>query len=102
MPSEYRFDDVLVDLQARAVRKKGKLVSLSAREYQLLRVLIERRGRVLAREELRESAWGSRGESGSSRSVDNCVVKLRQKLEPDPRRPRYIVAVYGNGYGFMG
>lgn len=102
MSSEFQFDDVWVDLQAAAVRRKGKPVPLSGREYQLLRVLIERRGKVLPREQLSECAWGDRRETASGRAVDNCVLKLRKKLEPDPRKPRYIVSVYGSGYGFMG
>lgn len=100
MVKAFTFDDVAVDLQAAAVMRKGKRVSLNTREYELLRVLIERRGKVLSREDIQLFAWGD--DSGRpNRSVDNCVLSLRKKLEQDPSRPRLIISFYGQGYGIM-
>lgn len=66
-------------------------------EVEIVRLLHERVGEPVSREEILEKIWGVSG-YGSSRSVDNCVVKLRRKIEADPANPRHIVTIYGTGY----
>jgi two-component system alkaline phosphatase synthesis response regulator PhoP len=74
-------------------------VALSAREFQLLRYFIERPGATLSREELLEQVWGYSGKM-FTRTVDVHVAGLRQKLEPEPKQPRFFLTVQGLGYKF--
>jgi two-component system alkaline phosphatase synthesis response regulator PhoP len=94
-----RFGDVRVDLKGTAVTRSGEPVNLSAREFQLLRYFIERPGTTLSREQLLTEVWGYSA-SAFTRTVDVHVASLRQKLEADPRQPRYIVTVQRLGYKF--
>jgi two-component system, OmpR family, alkaline phosphatase synthesis response regulator PhoP len=96
---EYRFGDVVVDFERREVRRAGQLVSLAAREMQLLRHLIDHRGQVLSRERLLARVWHDQPFIGS-RTVDVHVSWLRQKLEADPQMPRHIITLRGEGYRF--
>jgi DNA-binding response OmpR family regulator len=77
--------------------RKGKTYSLSFYEVELLRVLHERAGQPVTREELLDKIWGVSGHA-STRSVDNFVVKLRKKLEENAAKPQHIVTIYGTGY----
>ncbi|HWR53251.1 MAG TPA: response regulator transcription factor [Bryobacteraceae bacterium] len=94
-----RFGEVEVDLKRTQVMRDGKPVSLSAKEFQLLRYLVEHPGETLSRERLLSDVWGYEG-SVSTRTVDVHVAWLRQKLEPDPKQPRHILTVHGLGYKF--
>jgi two-component system alkaline phosphatase synthesis response regulator PhoP len=97
----YVFGDVQVDFHRGEVRRGGDPVDLSALEYKLLAHFIEQRGRVLGRDELLDKVWGYEA-SAYSRTVDVHVAALRQKIEPNPKRPRYVVTVHGRGYRFDG
>ena len=77
--------------------RNRKTISLSFYEVEILRLLHERAGEPVARDEILEKIWGVSG-YGSSRSVDNFVVKLRKKIEEDASSPRHIVTIYGTGY----
>jgi DNA-binding response OmpR family regulator len=77
--------------------RNRKTVSLSFYEVEILRLLYERAGEPVGRDEILEKIWGVSG-YGSSRSVDNFVVKLRKKIEEDASSPRHIVTIYGTGY----
>jgi two-component system alkaline phosphatase synthesis response regulator PhoP len=81
------------------VYKKGELVTLAAKELQLLRYLIDRRGTVVSREELLQNVWEYQAEV-SSRTIDVHVAWLRQKLEDNPQSPQFIHTVRGVGYRF--
>jgi len=95
----FQFGDVDVDFENGDVFKGVEAVSLTGKELQLLRYLIDRRGRVVPRDELLESVWEY--QSGvSSRTVDVHVAWLRQKLEDNPHNPRHIHTVRGVGYRF--
>jgi two-component system alkaline phosphatase synthesis response regulator PhoP len=74
-------------------------VNLSAREFQLLRYLLEHRGATLSREELLKQVWGYSADM-YTRTVDVHVASLRQKLEEDPKQPKFILTVQGLGYKF--
>ena len=100
-PSEtFAFGDVTVDLRASEVRRGGTVLSLSAKEYQLLRYFVEHPGRTLSREVLLHEVWGYE-KTPSTRTVDVHVAWLRQKLEADPKNPAWIVTQHGLGYKFM-
>ena len=77
--------------------RKGKTVPLSFYEVELVRLLHERSGEPVTREEILDKIWGVSG-NASSRSVDNFVVKLRRKIEENAAKPRHIVTIYGTGY----
>src|ERR1019366_2566662 len=80
--------------------RNRKTVTLSFYEVEILRLLHERAGEPVSREEILEKIWGVSG-YGSSRSVDNFVVKLRKKIEVDASSPRHIVTIYGTGYKLL-
>jgi DNA-binding response OmpR family regulator len=90
-----RFGELEVDLAAHEVRCEGRQVELTPREFALLRVLVEHPRQVFSRDQLLELVWGSFGDRSV---VAVYIARLRQKLEPDPARPRYVVTVWGAGY----
>ena len=92
-------DDLLIDAVAGEVRKGGMPVSVTPRELRILRVLAAHPGRVFSRDELIARALGDDFD-GFDRTIDAHVKNLRQKIETDPRSPRYILTVHGIGYRF--
>jgi DNA-binding response OmpR family regulator len=99
--SHLRFDDVEVDLPGAEVRRGGVALDLTAREFLLLRHLIENRGVVQSRDALLKAVWNY--DAGlSTRTLDVHIAWLRQKLEEEPSRPRHILTVRGLGYKFVG
>jgi two-component system alkaline phosphatase synthesis response regulator PhoP len=97
----FQFGDVVVDVRKAEVAKDGVPVELSAKEFHLLRYFIEHRGATISRDELLTEVWGYQA-MPSTRTVDVHVAWLRQKLEPNPRLPRYILTMHGLGYKFAG
>ncbi|MCI0487548.1 MAG: response regulator transcription factor [Blastocatellia bacterium] len=97
----YRFGLIEVDFRRAEVLREGKVVELSAREFQLLRYFIEHRGSTLSRDELLNEVWGYNA-MPSTRTVDVHVAWLRQKIEPNPRHPRHLLTLHGLGYKFVG
>ncbi len=98
--SAFQFGSVTVDFRRTAVRREGKLVELSAREFELLAYFIQQQGTTLSREELLREVWGYDGAT-LTRTVDAHVWMLRQKLEEDPQNPRHFLTVRGLGYRFV-
>jgi DNA-binding response OmpR family regulator len=80
--------------------RKGKTWALSFYEVELIRLLSERAGQPVAREEILEKIWGTSGHA-STRSVDNFIVKLRKKIEENAAKPEHIVTIYGTGYKLL-
>lgn len=97
----YAFDDLEVDFRKAEVTRNGVPIELSALEFKLLKYFIENRGATLSRDELLSRVWGYDA-IPYSRTVDVHVSGLRQKIEPNPSRPRYIVTVHKLGYRFLG
>jgi DNA-binding response OmpR family regulator len=93
------FADVEVDFGSREIRKGGRLVHLTALEFDILRFLVERRGRVVTRDEILDAVWDEA--IVSPRSIDPHIVHLRRKIEDDPAAPRHIVGVRSVGYKFL-
>ncbi|HEX3276003.1 MAG TPA: response regulator transcription factor [Gemmatimonadales bacterium] len=91
------FGAVKVDPATHEVTRAGRPVSLRPKEYELLRALLRRQGRVATRGELLREVWGYR-DCVVSRTLDTHVGELRRKLEPDPARPRHILTVRKAGY----
>lgn len=94
-----RLDRLAIDLDGREVLVDGCAVGLSAKEFDLLRVLVQHRGQVLSREQLLDLVWG-RDFFGDPRTVDVHVRWLREKIEADPAKPDLILTVRGSGYKF--
>jgi len=100
-PTIYKFGDIEVRFEPREVHKSGKQVALSYKEFELLKYLIEHRGRTVSREELLEEIWGVDEELGvTTRTVDTHVSNLRSKLGDGFEKP-FIVAVHKVGYKFV-
>jgi two-component system alkaline phosphatase synthesis response regulator PhoP len=97
----YQFGDVVVDVRKAEVTRSGIALDLSAKEFHLLRYFIEHRGATISRDELLHQVWDYQA-TPSTRTVDVHVAWLRQKLEPNPRLPQFILTVHGLGYKFAG
>ena len=95
------FGSIHVDLVGTEATRDGKILNLSAREFQLLRYFVEHRGATLSRDELLKQVWGYSADM-YTRTVDVHVASLRQKLEDDPKQPQFILTVQGFGYKFKG
>jgi two-component system alkaline phosphatase synthesis response regulator PhoP len=97
----YQFGEIKVDFRRAEVMKNEEKIELSAREFQLLRYFIEHREATLSRDELLNEVWGY-DSLPTTRTVDVHVAWLRQKLEPNPRHPQFILTIHGLGYKFVG
>jgi DNA-binding response OmpR family regulator len=97
----YCFSDVEVDFTRGEVRRNGTVVEMTPLEFKLLGAFVKNRGRVLSRDRLLDLVWGT-GTFVTERVVDNYIVTLRRKLEPEPGAPRFLVNVRGQGYRFDG
>src|SRR4051812_16461236 len=97
----YRFGDVRVNFSSMEVtRASGKIVELTAQEFKTLKVLVMNPGRVFSRSELLNEAWGY-DDYPCTRTVDNHILRLRQKLEPNPAEPVHFQTVSRVGYKFV-
>lgn len=97
----FEFGTVRIDFRSGEVARDGKPVELSAREFQLLRFLVEHRGKILSRDQLLREVWGYQA-LPLTRTVDVHMAWLRQKLEPNARQPQYFLTLRGLGYKFTG
>lgn len=98
--SRYCFGPVELDFERCHATRHGQPLDLTAKEFDVLKLLIRRRGEVVSRERLLNEVWGYES-SPTTRTVDNHILRLRQKLEDDPANPSYILSVYGEGYKFV-
>lgn len=98
--STHRFADCEIDFEKMTARRSGNPVILTAHEFKLLKFFIENAERVLTREVLLNEVWGYNSYP-TTRTVDNQLLKLRQKLEADPANPRHLLTIYGAGYKFV-
>jgi DNA-binding response OmpR family regulator len=97
-PNTERFGDIEIDAAARTVRARGETVELSPKEFDLLLVLLRRRGATASRAELLREVWRYENVDVMTRTVDIHVAELRRKLESDPANPRHILTVRKVGY----
>lgn len=97
----FKYSDFTVDLERVKVTVKDQAVALTPKEFELLAYFIKRPGRVLSREKLLNGVWGY-DYVGQTRMIDMHVSHLREKLEPDPKKPKYIETLRGFGYRFNG
>ena len=97
---QHTFGRCTVHFGQMTAERGGEQIALTTLEFKLLRYLIEHTGNVLSREALLTQVWGYNAYP-TTRTVDNQVLKLRQKLEEDPANPRHLLTVYGSGYKFV-
>ena len=100
-PEIYRFSDVEVNVRSNEVLRAGTPVDLSAKEFALLAYFCAHPAETLTRDRLLDAVWGYENYP-NTRTVDTHIVHLRQKLEPNPEEPRFILTVHGSGYKFVG
>ena len=99
--NEYKFGDVKVDFVRFKAFKKNEPIDLTSTEFSLLQLLVKHRNEVVTREQILNQVWGYETYP-NSRTVDNHILNLRQKLETNPSKPEYILTVHGLGYKFVG
>jgi DNA-binding response OmpR family regulator len=95
-----RFDNISVDLKKMEVLRDGEIVVLTAQEFKTLQFLVQNPDRVISRGELLKEVWGYQNHT-STRTVDNHILRLRQKLERDMAEPVHFRTVHGVGYKFV-
>jgi two-component system alkaline phosphatase synthesis response regulator PhoP len=95
------FGAVEVDFDRQEASRGGRRVDLTGKEFEVLRLLARHRGEIVTRDRLLNEVWGYESYP-TTRTVDNHILRLRQKLEENSSDPRYILSVYGEGYKFVG
>jgi DNA-binding response OmpR family regulator len=96
----FRFANCEIDFKSMNARRNGVPVVLTAHEFKLLKFFTNNIDRVLTRELLLNEVWGYNSYP-TTRTVDNQMLKLRQKLEQDPANPKHLLTIYGAGYKFV-
>lgn len=91
--------NVVLDFRTRQVTVDGRVISLTVKEYDIMDLFISNPGRVYSREDLLDIIWGNT-KTGDARTVDVHMRRLREKMEPDPAQPKYIMTKWGVGYYF--
>jgi two-component system alkaline phosphatase synthesis response regulator PhoP len=97
----FLFGEVEVNLKSCQVSRAGKELDFSSKEFELLKYFLCHPGEALSRDRLLEEVWGY-DRFPTTRTVDAHIVRLRQKVEPKPEEPRFILTVHGTGYKFVG
>ena len=98
-PRTIAFGDVVVDTDARDVKRNDELVEMTATEFDVLMCFVQSKGRALTRDEIFREVWGP-NHHGTPRTIDNFVQQLRAKLEVEPQAPKHLLTVRGVGYRF--
>lgn len=98
--TEYSDGYLTVNFASKQVRVNGNIIKLTALEFKLLAYLIEKRGKVISKNELFEKVWEDRFTGDGTLSVH--IRRLREAIESNPNEPKYIATVWGDGYKFMG
>lgn len=97
---KFSFADVQVDVSKMEVLREGRTITLTAQEFKTLKFMLQNPERVITRDELLNEVWGYHNYP-STRTVDNHILKLRQKLEKDPANPVHFRTIHGVGYKFV-
>lgn len=97
----HQFGDIGLDFQKLTATKDGQPLQLSAREFRLLEYFVAHRGEEVTRDQLLQAVW-EYDRFPLTRTVDMHITKLRQKIEPTPSEPRYIITIHRVGYKFIG
>jgi two-component system alkaline phosphatase synthesis response regulator PhoP len=101
-PGVVDFGGVRLDFKKFEATRNGKALDLTPLEFQMLRLLVDREGEVLTRDDFLDGVWGEDNVSVSFRTVDSHIANIRRKIEDDPSDPRHILSIRGVGYKFVG
>lgn len=93
--------DIEIDFKLHQARRGTVRIEFTAREFDLLRYFVQHTGQVVTREQILNEVWGYE-EFPTTRTIDNFVAKLRQKIETSPHAPEHILTIHGSGYKFVG
>ena len=96
-----RIGDIEIDFKLHQARRGKTRIEFTAREFDLLRYFVQHTGQVVTREQILNEVWGYE-EFPTTRTIDNFVAKLRQKIERSPHAPEHILTIHGSGYKFVG
>lgn len=100
VPAEFHFGDVEVNFERYEAKKSGEAIEMTPREFEMLKLFASHEGEIVTREMFLQEVWGY-DTAPSTRTVDNFVAKLRQRIEDDPENPHHIVTVHRMGYKFI-
>ena len=99
--ARYCFGNVELDFEKCRATRAGRVLGLTVKEFEIMKLLVRNRNQNVTRDRLLNEVWGYES-APTTRTVDNHILRLRQKLENDPAAPEYILSVYGEGYKFVG
>jgi two-component system alkaline phosphatase synthesis response regulator PhoP len=99
--SKYRFNQIELDFKKFEAKKKGKKLKLTPLQFRLLKLLIQKKGEVLSRDEFLDEIWGIDDVFISFRTIDSHIANIRKKIEDDPSHPAHILNIRGIGYKFV-
>jgi two-component system alkaline phosphatase synthesis response regulator PhoP len=99
--TKLKFGNIEVDFEKHEANRRGRRIEMTGKEFEVLRFLAKHRGEIVTRDRLLDEVWGYESYP-TTRTVDNHILRLRQKLEENPSEPRYILSIYGEGYKFVG
>ena len=97
---QFSFGEIIIDFPKMEILREGQTIALTAQEFKTLKFMVHNPERVITRDELLNEVWGYHNYP-STRTVDNHILKLRQKLEKDPANPVHFRTVHGVGYKFV-
>ena len=97
----YSFGQIHLDFKKYEATKKGENLELTPLEFHLMKLLIQRKGEALTRNDFLDGVWGEDNLAVSDRTVDSHIANIRKKLEDDPSLPKHIISVRGVGYKFV-
>lgn len=97
---ETTIGDVAIDFKKQTASRGRKSIDMSAKEFQLLKYFVEREGEVITRHQLLDDVWGYEA-MPTTRTVDNYILSLRKKIEPNPSKPKHLLTVHTAGYKFV-
>jgi DNA-binding response OmpR family regulator len=98
---QYRFGNIELDFVKHQATRNKRPLDLSTKEFELLKYFVQHRGETLSRDRLLDDVWGY-DQYPTTRTVDNHVAKVRQKIEEKPSEPKLIITIHGTGYKFLG
>ncbi len=97
----YSFAQIELDFKKYEAKKKGKKLDLTPLEFQMLKLIIQRKGEVISRDDFLDKIWGEDNTYVSFRTVDSHIANIRKKIEDDPSNPKHIISIRGVGYKFI-
>ena len=96
--SSYCIGETELNFKKYEARKRGQKIELTTLEFQMLKLLIERKGQVLSRDDFLNQIWGENKMVVSQRTIDSHMSNIRKKIEDDPSNPKFIISIRGIGY----